>query len=146
MSNFIISIDPKGILAYSSNIIEKNGRPAAHVIEVLTKQTSSKYLSYLHQKGVSYLFAGNNRLDCAELLSKLKKLFGIEKLMIAGGSVVNWSFLAERLVDELSLVIAPLANGGTDAVSIFEQSESASGNDPAVFHLIEAKHLEVDGL
>lgn len=146
VGNFIVSIDPKGVLAFSSCILEKKGRPAAHVIEVLTRQASPEYLAYLQQQGVSYLFAGNARLDCAALLQKLQNLFGIEKLMVAGGGVVNWSFLAQGLIDELSLVIAPVADGGTESVSIFEQSEFLPQSGPSAFHLLEAKPLDGDVL
>ena len=51
MGNFIVAVDPKGELAYSAPTIEKKGRPAAHVIEVLTQQASSDYLAYLQGLG-----------------------------------------------------------------------------------------------
>ena len=116
------------------------------MIEVLTSQVSSEYLSYLRQRGISYLFAGDSSLDCAVLLYKLYEQFDIEKLMVAGGGVVNWSFLAEGLIDELSLVIAPVADGGTTAVSIFEQSELLPHREPMAFHFMEAKALDGDAL
>ncbi len=146
VGNFIVSIDPKGELAFSSHSLEKKGRPAAHVIEVLTQQASSEYLAYLQELGISYIFAGTTRLDCALLLQKLHRLLGIEKLMVAGGGVVNWSFLAQQLIDELSLVIAPVADGGTTAVSIFEQSEFLPRSGPTVFRFQEAKPLDGDVL
>ena len=93
------------------------------MIEVLTEQALPEYLAYLKKLGISYVFAGVDRLDCTLLLKKLYSLFGIEKLMVAGGGVMNWSFLAQGCIDELSLVIAPVADGSTTAVSIFEQSE-----------------------
>lgn len=114
MGRFIIAVDPAGELAYSGPTLEKKGRPAAHVIEALTQQQASPaYLAYLQEKGVSYLFAGEERLDCALLLQKLYRLFGIDKLMLAGGGIVNGSFLAAGLVDEFSLVVAPVADGGS---------------------------------
>ena len=90
------------------------------MIEALTEQVAPEYLSYLQNQGVSYLFAGEKRLNCTLLLEKLHRLFGINKLMLAGGGIVNGSFLAENLVDELSLVIAPVADGG-NGVSSFTQ-------------------------
>lgn len=146
LGNFLVSIDPKGELAFSSHIFEKKGRAAAHVIEALTYKAPPEYLFYLRRQGVSYLFAGKERLDCALLLRKLYEQFGVKKLMLAGGGVVNWSFLAEGLIDELSLVIAPVADGGTDAVSIFEQSAFLPRSGPAAFHLLEAKPLDGDAL
>lgn len=145
MGNFIVAVDPKGGLAYASPTVEKKGRPAAHVIEALTEQASPEYLAYLHRLGVSYLFAGKDRLDCALLLQKLYHLFGIEKLMLAGGGIVNGSFLAEGLVDELSLVIAPVVDGGTGASS-FTQAGFLPFWPPAAFHLKKAEAAAPDVL
>ena len=146
IENFIVSVDPKGELAFSSHILEKKGRPAAHVIEALTEQASSEYLSYLRRKGISHLIAGKKRLDCTLLLEKLQSLFGIGRLMVAGGGTVNWSFLQEGLIDELSLVIAPVADGSTTAVSIFEQSALLPYHRPVGFALKEARPLDGDAL
>lgn len=146
MGNFIVSMDPKGELAFSSHCLEKKGRPAAHVIEALTDQATPQYLAYLRKQGVSYLFAGKERLDCTVLLEKLGKEFGITRLMVAGGGVTNWSLLQERLIDELSLVIAPVADGGTESVSIFERAEFLPPCSPAAFTLKECKALDGGGL
>lgn len=48
VQNYIVSIDPKGVLKWSSKYIEKKKRPRAHVIEVLTEQVPNDYLAYLH--------------------------------------------------------------------------------------------------
>lgn len=129
---------PTGSAAYSGLSIEKKGRPAAHVIEALTEQVAPEYLSYLQNQGVSYLFAGEKRLNCTLLLEKLHRLFGINKLMLAGGGIVNGSFLAENLVDELSLVIAPVADGG-NGVSSFTQVDFLPSWPPTAFHLKEVQ-------
>jgi riboflavin biosynthesis pyrimidine reductase len=34
----------------------------------------------------------------------------MERVMIGGGSVLNWSFLSAGLVDEVSLVVSPFAD------------------------------------
>lgn len=64
MGNFVVSVDPKGELAFSSHISEEKGRAPAHIIEALTEQASPEYLAYLREKGVSYVFAGQETLDC----------------------------------------------------------------------------------
>ena len=142
VGNFIVSVDPKGNLGFSSGTLEKKGRPAAHVIEALTEEASPSYLAYLKKRGISYLFAGRERLDCALLLQKLQVGFGIERLMVAGGGVVNWSFLQEGLIDELSLIVAPVADGNTTSVSIFEQADFLPPHGPVSFALKEAKPLD----
>lgn len=146
LGNFIVSVDPKGELGFSSHVLEKKGRPAAHVIEVLTEQASPAYLTYLQKLGISYLFAGKNRMDCQLLLKKLSSQFGIDRLMVAGGGMVNWSFLREGLIDELSLVIAPVADGNTTSVSIFERAEFLPFHEPIAFHLKGIKPLEGNAL
>lgn len=144
--NYIISLDPDGILGWSSNIIEKKKRPKAHVIEVLTQKVSNDYLAYLRKFNISYIFAGEDRIDCSLLLRKLKNCFSIERLMIAGGGVTNWSFASEGLIDELSLVIAPVADGNTHSVSIFEAAGLSRQDSIATFRLKEARPLDGDVL
>ena len=146
LGNFIVSVDPAGELGFSSGVLEKKGRPAAHVIEALTGMVSPAYLAYLRERGVSYVIAGDRRLDCTLLLQKLQDLFGMDRLMIAGGGVTNWSFLQEGLIDEVSLVVAPVADGGTAAVSIFEQAAFLPPHGPVAFTLREAKVLDGNGL
>lgn len=142
VQNYIVSVDPKGILGWTSRYIEKKGRPKAHVIEALTEEVSEDYLAYLRKFDISYVFAGRKQLDCRVLLEKLYRMFSIEKLMVAGGGLMNWSFVQEGLLDELSLVIAPVADGNTTSVSIFEKSDFLPAREPAAFELKEVKQLE----
>lgn len=146
VTHYIVSVDPKGTLGWKSNCVGTRNRPKAHVIEVLTEEVSSDYLAYLHQFDISYVFAGKEKLDCRLLLEKLHSLFFIDRLMIAGGGFMNWSFLQDDLIDELSLVIAPVADGNTTSVSIFEKSEFLPARTPVAFRLEEIKKLEGDSL
>lgn len=146
VKNYIVSIDTKGVLKWPSNYIEKKGRPKAHVIEVLTEEVSEDYFAYLRELNISYIFAGKDQLDLGLLLCKLKEKFSIERLMIAGGGMINWTFLQARMIDELSLVIAPVADGSNTAVSIFEKSDFLPGGRPVGFTLKEIKQIEGDSL
>ena len=146
VKNYIVSIDPKGILGWNSCYIEKKGRPRAHVIEVLTEQVSGDYLAYLRGFGISYIFAGKKQLDCELVLRKLKTLFGIERLMIAGGGLINWSFLKEGLIDEVSLVLSPLAGGRREVASVFTKADFLPDHAPVAFTLKEVKQIPGDGL
>lgn len=60
--------------------------------------------------------------------------------------LANWSFLQADCVDELSLVIAPLADGSTTSVSIFEQSGYLTGKAPVTLFLKEMKKVDGDGV
>lgn len=144
--NYIVSLDPQGILAFSGKYLEKKNRPKAHIIEVLTEQVSNNYLSYLRGLDILYIFAGEQQIDCKLLLHKLKTLFGIQKLMISGGGLTNWSFIQENLIDELSLVIAPVADGGRESASVFEKADFLPYRDPAAFTLKAAEKIDGDTL
>ncbi len=142
--NYIVCLDPQGILGWNGGYLEKKGRAKAHVIEVLTAAVSNDYLAYLRDKGVSYVFAGWEEIDCAVLLGKLHSLFGISRIILAGGGITNWGFARDGLIDELSIVMAPVADGSTTAVSIFE--DMADENKAISMKLKDVKKLEGDAL
>lgn len=85
-------------------------------------------------------------MDCALLLHKLKTMFGIDKLMVAGGGLMNWSFAQAGLLDEVSIVMAPVADGSTTAVSIFEKADFLPDRNPIAFTLKEVERIDSDGL
>lgn len=146
VQNFIVSLDPQGVLGFSSCYIEKKNRPKAHVIEVLTEQVPNDYLGYLRNLGISYVFAGETVIDCKLLLQKLSDLFHIQRLMVAGGGITNWSFVQENLLDELSVLVAPVADGSTGTATIFEKADFFPPRSPAAFSLKKVEVLEKDTL
>lgn len=141
-----VAVDPEGILAWNTGYHERAGRGRSHVIEALTGQASGDYLAYLRRQGVSYVTAGKEHLDCPLLLHKLKTRFGIERAMVAGGGFINGSFLQEDLIDEVSIVMAPVADGNTESVSIFERAGFLPDRAPAAFSLLAAGRIAGDGL
>ena len=142
---FIVAVDIEGNLKWDSGYAVQPGRPKAHVIEVLTENVSDDYLALLRKKGVSYIFAGKETLDMGIVLQKLKRLFQIDTLMIAGGGIVNWSFLEAGCIDELSLILSPLADGRTDTATLFDRSAYQKKGTTVAFSLIDVQKLEGDG-
>lgn len=145
VDNYIVSVDPDGVLGWASKYIEKKGRPRAHVIEVLNGRVPEEYLNYLRGFDISYLFAGEQELDCALALRKLKELFHIDRLLLAGGAVMNASLLQAGLIDELSVLVAPVVDGG-DGAPLFRRGGILPDAAPAAFNLRDVKRLEGDGL
>lgn len=111
----------------------------------MTEQVSDDYLAYLHSFDISYIFAGKEELDCTLALKKLKDLFHIDRLMVAGGGLMNASLLQEGLIDELSLVLSPLIDGGR-AASIFDRAAFLPERGAAAFTLQNVERLEGNGL
>jgi 2,5-diamino-6-(ribosylamino)-4(3H)-pyrimidinone 5'-phosphate reductase len=113
--SYAIALDPSGKLRWESASIDEE-----HVVTVLTQRVSDDYLAFLRSKGVSYLFGGRADIDLAKVLAKLRREFGIEKLLLEGGGKINGSFLAADLVDEVSVLVVPIADGGVGTPSLFD--------------------------
>ena len=143
---YYISVDTEGEIGWESGTFRKAGRPDAHVIEILTEQTNAAYKAYLRQRGVSYILAGKAKLDCRVAAEKLYRLFEIETLLICGGGTINWTFLQQGVMDELSLLIAPAADGAPDSVTVFERSEFLPISTPIEFQLKNVERLKANGI
>lgn len=118
---FAIALDPSGKLTWRSSRIDDE-----HVITILSERVSDDYLAFLQDKGVSYLFAGKAELNLRVALSKLRRHFGIERLLLEGGGKINGTFLAADLIDELSVLIAPIADGGIGTPTLFDAQAGKS--------------------
>lgn len=138
---YAVSIDPKGKLGWKSNkIIDPDADPGydgAQIIEVLTEQVNRQYLAYLQSMDIPYIFAGESAIDVNIALSKLKNLMGCDTLLLEGGSIINGSFQRADVIDELSLVTAPIVAEKDDkplftdsVISDFEfvRAEAINGN------------------
>jgi riboflavin biosynthesis pyrimidine reductase len=114
---FAIAIDPSGKLRWTSSDID-----GEHVITILTEEVSDNYLAFLQEKGVSYLFGGRSQIDLTKVLPKLARSFGIRTLLLEGGGKINGSFLDADLIDELSILIAPVADGSSGTPALFDSN------------------------
>jgi len=121
--SYAIALDPSGKLTWKSDSMDDE-----HVITILTEKVSDDYLAFLRSKGVSYLFGGRTSVNLDRVLAKLRAKFGIRKLLLEGGGKINGSFLEADLIDELSLLVAPLADGSVGTPSLFDARE---GRGPA---------------
>jgi riboflavin biosynthesis pyrimidine reductase len=146
--SYAIAVDPSGKLGWTENSIESwnEHRTEDHIIEVLTEQVSDAYLAHLRKIGISYIFGGKERLNFTLIVQKLKNLFSIDKLMLEGGGYLNGSFLNEGLIDEISLILVPIADGASDSVTLFETSSFLNKPKPVNFFLKEVEKLDDSGL
>ncbi len=70
----------------------------------------------------------------------------MERMLLSGGGVVDWAFLQEGLVDEISLVIPPVIDGETGLASAFDDSAFAGHHAPVALKLREVQRLDGDGI
>lgn len=132
--SFAFAIDPRGRLAWESNDIDGD-----HVVAILSERVSDEYLAFLRQRGVSYILAGESDVDLGLALRKIRSQFGVETLMLEGGGRINGSMIREGLIDELSLLIAPISDGRSGTPALFDVE--GSGVDPLQLSLQAVEQL-----
>ena len=106
--SFALAVDPRGRLAWESSDVDGD-----HVVARLSERVSDEYLDFLRERGVSYLLAGAMDIDLPLALEKIGARFGVRTLMLEGGGHVNGGMLRAGLIDEVSLLVAPVADGRT---------------------------------
>lgn len=135
-NTYAVVIDPSGKCFWDSNMVSTE-----HVVEVLTEGVSGGYLAHLRDRNVSYIFGGKEELDLNLVLRKLYQLFKIKTLRIDGGGHVNGSFLKAELIDEFSLVLAPVADGTIGAPTVFEAEEGYGDRMATRFELKSVERI-----
>lgn len=93
-----------------------NAGPADIVI-FTTRRTSKRHISVLTSRGVDVYVDEGQQVDLEKALATLKDL-GIERLMVEGGSRLNFELIRLGLVDEVIVYIAPMIFGGETAPTL----------------------------
>jgi len=135
--SFAIGADAKGVLRFQES--ESDGD---HIVLLVTRQVSKDYLQHLRDAGCSYLVCGNKEIDLPLAMTKVREKLGIKKLMLEGGGKFNGSMLHEGLVDEISQVIVPVADGGYGVSGIFDIPGKPPKHAAAKLRLMSTKKLK----
>jgi 2,5-diamino-6-(ribosylamino)-4(3H)-pyrimidinone 5'-phosphate reductase len=136
-ASYAVAIDPSGKLYWTTSDISGD-----HIITVLTERVSSAYLAHLQSRQISYLFAGRDRSDLPMVLEKLATRFQIKTLLLEGGGKINGTMLRAGLIDELSLLLAPFADGSTGTPALFDTLDSVTPDAASVrwrLHTLERR-------
>jgi len=118
--SFAFALDPRGRLLWESGEIEGD-----HVVAILTERVSNEYLATLRAGGVSYLLAGSDDVDLPLALDRIGERFGVRTLMLEGGGGINGSMLRAGLVDEVSVLVAPVVDGRVGTAALFDVEGSS---------------------
>lgn len=94
-----------------------------HVVVVLGPDVGDAHLAELAADGVSYVVA-DEEMHARPIFELLSRELGIERLLVEGGGNVNGSMLAEGVVDELSVLVAPALDGARGITGIVEVPEA----------------------
>jgi 2,5-diamino-6-(ribosylamino)-4(3H)-pyrimidinone 5'-phosphate reductase len=137
--SFAFAIDPRGKLAWASNDIDGD-----HVVAILSERVSDEYLAALRDGGVSYLLAGEKDIDLKLALGKIGARFDVRRLMLEGGGSINGSMLRAGLIDEVSVLVVPVADGRSGMAALFDDDQG--GVTPRQLSLFAVERLAGDVL
>ncbi|HXT13777.1 MAG TPA: dihydrofolate reductase family protein [Candidatus Angelobacter sp.] len=131
-----IGADAKGVLRFTHNEVGGD-----HVVLLVTERVTNDYLAHLQTAGVSYLFCGAKTIDLRVALEKLAKAFRLKKLMLQGGGKFNGAMLKAGLIDEISHITVPAADGGAGVQSFFDIPGDAPVKAAATLRLFSLEKL-----
>jgi riboflavin biosynthesis pyrimidine reductase len=122
-----IALDAGGKIVWGRSDI--GGDP---IVAVLTEKVPDAHLAGLRGEGVSYLFAGKEKLDLALALDILNHELGIARLLLEGGGRMNGSFLRAGLIDEISLAICPAIDGARGGPHVYDSTGDETDTRPPI--------------
>jgi 2,5-diamino-6-(ribosylamino)-4(3H)-pyrimidinone 5'-phosphate reductase len=106
-----VGIVTKANIKAESNFL--NAGPTDIVI-FTTHRTSKEHLALLKSRRVDVYMDDTDKVDLQGALAVLKEI-GVERLMVEGGSTLNFELLRFGLVDEVTAYVAPMIFGGKSA-------------------------------
>ncbi len=133
---YTVAVDTKGRLRWPE--AEVNGAP---LICMVSEQVSQAYLDRLREQGISWICCGQERISLYFAMEILCRDFGVKRLALLGGGLINGAFLKSELVDELSLLVAPGIDGRSSQPSVFDGMTDSPRFFPTQLELISAEPL-----
>ena len=105
-------------------------------------KASDKYRQFI-DRGVKIFFSGDTHVDLKALMSYLHEE-GIEKLMLEGGATLNFSMIKSKLIDEISICVAPMIVGGANSKTFFDGDGFNTMDDAVNLRLCDCYPLGKD--
>lgn len=131
-----ITIDPDADIRYSASTLRGDD-----ILAVVSTKASVEYLAALAEKGISF-YVAPDITDLRHIMTVVCEEFGVRRISLQGGGIINGAMLAAGLLDELSLVVYPGIDGLASAPSIFEYT-GADGERPESGQSLEFVNADV---
>jgi len=108
-----VVVDGKARIPVNARIMN----PSAKTIVAVSKLAEAKKIKQLAATGAEVMAFKGKEVDLRSLLERLHKM-GIKKLLLEGGSTLNWKMIERSLVDEVQVSVAPKIVGGEKAKTL----------------------------
>lgn len=112
---YVFSCETRGTLMWKSNRVDN-----LPLVCVVGEQTPQEYLDYLMSKQISYICAGKESINLKKAMELAATEFGVKRLAVLGGGVINGAFVKEGLIDEYSILFAPGIDARKGCVASFD--------------------------
>ena len=83
-------------------------------------QASREYLDYLEGLNISWIACGEDKLDLVRACEILQEEFGVQRAAVVGGGHINAAFLADGLLDEVSILVGAGIDGRGGMAAVFD--------------------------
>jgi 2,5-diamino-6-(ribosylamino)-4(3H)-pyrimidinone 5'-phosphate reductase len=90
------------------------------LLALCSSSTHQEYLSYLAEKQIATIVAGDDRIDMRSAFEALNARYGVKVVRVDSGGTLNSVLLNYGLVDEVSVLIHPFLTGGKPDPTIFD--------------------------
>jgi riboflavin biosynthesis pyrimidine reductase len=115
------------------------------VLVLVARATPAAYLAHLRTRRICYLVAGEERVDLATALGRMKDRLGVSCVLSTAGGGLNGALLRAGLVDEIQLLVLPAVIGGLGTPSVFDGPVLGDEELPTRLRLLSSQ-AEADGM
>ncbi len=116
---------------------------SAPTIIALTEKVDNREKERLRSAGAQLISVGEDEVDLPQLLERLHER-GIKRLLLEGGSTLNWSMISQGLVDEIRVAVAPVVVGGENSKTLVGGLGFKKIAEGAKFELTDFKRVGED--
>ena len=110
-----VVVDTRGTLLWNDCANEK-----CPMLVITSENVSREYLKYLKKQHVSWIACGKEKIDLKRSCEILSDEFGVKRMAVVGGGHINAGFLAEGLLDEISILIGAGIDGRGGMSAVFD--------------------------
>jgi 2,5-diamino-6-(ribosylamino)-4(3H)-pyrimidinone 5'-phosphate reductase len=114
------------------------------VVVLCSRGTSPSYLKYLEREDVAYIVTGEEHVHLRAALEELNARYGVQKVRVDSGGILNGLLLRGGLVDEVSVLIDPSLVGGTSPRSLFTAPDLTSSEGVMPLKMVHLERFEGD--
>ncbi|TDA31798.1 MAG: 2,5-diamino-6-(ribosylamino)-4(3H)-pyrimidinone 5'-phosphate reductase, partial [Hadesarchaea archaeon] len=108
-----VVVDGRASIPPTARILDRS----SPTLVVVSERAPETRVRELRRKGAEVMRKGREKVDLPLLLEELGKR-GIRKILLEGGSTLNWYMLSSGLVDEIRVAVSPTIVGGERAKTL----------------------------